>query len=57
MLSQYVSSKKDYNVLAVYGGKNTTFVGKDSSGKILKTEPGLKILKITTNNGDLSWSY
>ena len=57
MLSQYVSSKKDYNVLAVYGGKNTTFVGKDSSGKILKTEKGLKILKITTENGDLKWSY
>jgi hypothetical protein len=65
MLSQYVSSTlrygsgqaKDYNVLAVYGGKNTTFVGKDSGGKILKTEKGLKILKITTEKGDLGWGY
>jgi hypothetical protein len=65
MLSQYVSSTlrygsgqaKDYNVLAVYGGKNTTFVGKDSGGKILKTEKGLKILKITTDKGDLGWGY
>ena len=57
MLSQYVASKKDYNVLAVYNGKNTTLIGKDASGKILKTEKGLKILKVTTNNGDLNWSY
>jgi hypothetical protein len=65
MLSQYVSSTlrhgsgqaNDYNVLAVYGGKNTTFVGKDISGKILKTEKGLKILKITTDKVDLGWSY
>ncbi len=65
MLSQYVAStlrhssgqEKDYNVLAVYNGKNTTLLGKDASGKILKTEKGLKILKVTTNNGDLNWSY
>jgi hypothetical protein len=57
MLSQYVSSKKDYNVLAVYNGKNTTLLSKDSSGRIMKTEKGLKILKIATNNGDLSWGY
>jgi len=57
MLSQYVASMKDYNILAVYGGKNTTLLGKDSSGRILKTEKGLKILKVTTNNGNLSWSY
>lgn len=57
ILSQYVVSKKDYAILAVYNGKNTTFVGKDSYGKIKKTEKGLKILKITTDKGDLNWSY
>ncbi|MCX6718454.1 MAG: hypothetical protein NTY81_02525 [Candidatus Staskawiczbacteria bacterium] len=57
MLSQYAKSKKEYNVLAVYDGKNTSLIGKDSSGKILKSLSGLKIIKITTNKGDLSWSY
>lgn len=57
MLSQYVKAKKGYNVLAVYNGKSTSFVGKDASGVILKNVSGLKIIKITTNKGDLNWSY
>jgi len=57
MLSQYVKSKKDYNILAVYDGKNTKITGKDSSGKISKVFSGLKIIKVVTNKGDLSWSY
>jgi len=57
MLSQSVTSKKNYNVLAVYDGKNTKIIGRDSSGKIAQTFSGLKIIKVTTNKGDLSWSY
>ena len=65
ILSQYVKStlrlrsgqEKDYNILAVYDGKNTKIAGKDSSGKISKSFSGLKIIKITTNNGDLGWGY
>ena len=57
MLSQYITSKKDYNILAVYDGENTKLIGKDSTGKILKSLSGLKIIKITTNKGDLQWSY
>jgi hypothetical protein len=56
-LSQHVQSKRDYNVLAVFDGKNTKIAGKDFPGKISKTFSGLKLLKITTSNGDLSWSY
>ncbi len=56
-LSQYVKAKNDYNVLAVYDGKNTKLLGKDASGLILKSVAGLQILKITTNKGNLGWSY
>jgi parallel beta-helix repeat protein len=57
ILSQSVQSRRGYNILAVYDGKNTKITGKDSSGKISKSFSGLKIIKITTNKGDLSWSY
>jgi len=57
MLSQHVQSKKGYNILAVFDGKNTKITGKDSSGKILKSFSGLKIIKIITKNGDFSWFY
>jgi hypothetical protein len=57
MLSQYVQSKKSYNILAIFNGKNTKIMSRDSLGKINKTFPGLKILKITTNQGNLSWNY
>lgn len=57
MVSQHIQSKKGYNVLAIYNGKNTSLIGKDSSGRISKSFPGLKIIKVTTNNGDLSWAY
>lgn len=56
-LTQHIVSKKDYNMLAIYNGKNTILVGKDISGRILETIKGLKIIKITTNNGDLIWGY
>ena len=57
LLSQYIVSKKNYNILAMYDGKNTSLIGKDSTGKILKSISGLKIIKITTSKGDLTWSY
>ncbi len=56
-LFQYVQSKKNYNILAVYDGKNTKLIGKDSSGIILKSLGGLKVLKIATTKGDFNWSY
>ncbi len=56
-LSQHVKSKKDYDITAVFDGRNTKITGKDFPGKILQTFAGLKILKITTNKGDLGWSY
>jgi len=57
MLTQRVMSKNGYNIFALYNGSNTTLLGKDKSGYITKTEKGLKILRVTTNNGNLSWSY
>jgi hypothetical protein len=57
MLSQHVKSKNGYNILAIYNGKKTTFVGKDAKGLILKSFNGLKIIKVTTNKGDLIWNY
>ena len=56
-LSQYVKSNKDYNITAVYDGKATKLTGKDQAGKINKIITGLAILKITTDKGDLNWSY
>ena len=57
MLTQRVMSKNGYNILAIYNGANTTLFGKDKSGYIMKTEKGLKILKVTTDNGNLNWNY
>lgn len=57
MLSQYVTSRKNYNISAIYNGKNTSLIGRDASGRILKSLSGLKLIKITTNKGDLQWSY
>ena len=57
MLTQRVMSKNGYNILAIYNGANTTLFGKDKSGYIMKTEKGLKILKVTTDKGNLNWNY
>jgi hypothetical protein len=56
-LSQHISSKKGYNILALYDGKNTRLIGRDSTGIIFKIIKGLQILKISTNKGDLKWDY
>jgi hypothetical protein len=55
-LTQNVASNKSYYILAVYDGKKTTLVGIDKAGIILKSIPGLDLLKVTTGKGDLSWS-
>ncbi len=56
-LTQHVKSRKEYNVNADFDGKNTVFEGKDATGKIKKSVVGLKIITITTNKGDFTWSY
>jgi len=56
-LFQSVSSKTQYNILAVFNGKNTKITGKDFLGKISKSFDELKIIKISTNKGDFNWSY
>jgi hypothetical protein len=57
MLSQNIAAKKTYVILAVYNGKNTSLVGLDKTGIILKSIAGLDLLKVSTNKGDLNWSY
>lgn len=57
ILTQQVQSKKDFNILAVYGLNKTLITGKDQSGKINKIINGLDLLTITTNQGDLNWNY
>ncbi len=57
MLSQNIQSKKNFNIFAFFDGKNTSLLGLDQSGLILKSIKGLDLLKVTTNKGDLNWSY
>ena len=57
MQSQHIKAKNGYNILAIYNGKKTRIIGRDANGLILKSFNGLKIIKVTTNKGDLSWSY
>lgn len=57
VLTQQVQSKNSFNVLAVYGLGKTLIIGKDQNGKISKLINGVDLLKITTNQGDLAWSY
>jgi hypothetical protein len=57
LLVQNIQAKKDFNISAIYDGKKTILLGKDSKGKINKTLAGLVLLKIATNKGDLEWSY
>jgi len=56
-LTQQAKSKKDFNILALYALGETVLTGKDQTGKILKTVQGLTVLKVTTDQGDLSWGY
>ena len=56
-LNQYVKSKKDFNIDAVYKNGKTKITGKDKNGKINKLFDGLILVKISTDKGDLNWSY
>jgi len=56
-LTQKVKSRNNYSITAVYDGINTKITGATSAGKISQYFSGLKIIKVTTNKGDLSWSY
>lgn len=56
-LDQQVQSKKDFNILALLDSGKTRLIGKDQTGKINKLLNGLVLLKITTDQGDLDWSY
>lgn len=57
ILTQQIQSKKDFNILAIYGLNKTLVTGKDQSGEINKIISGLDLLTVTTKQGDLSWSY
>ena len=57
LLTQQLRSKKDFNILAIYGLNKTVITGRDQSGKIKQTLPGLVLLKVSTNQGDFNWSY
>lgn len=58
-LNQRIKSKKDFNIEAEYQNKNNTtkLEGKDQTGKIHKTLPGLILLKVKTEKGDFRWAY
>jgi len=56
-LTQQVQSKKDFNILAIYSLNKTLITGKEKNGKINKVISGLDLLTVTTNLGDLNWSY
>ncbi len=56
-LTQEIKSKKDFSVLARYDGKKTTIIGNGPAGKTSASQDGLVLLKVTTNTGDLGWSY
>ncbi len=57
VLTQQIQSKKDFNILSVYGLNKTLITGKDVNGKISKLLNGLVLLKVTTSKGDFNWSY
>lgn len=56
-LDQYVNSKKDFSVEAMYKPNQTTLLSKDLIQKTSQTLNGLLILKVSTNKGDLDWAY
>lgn len=56
-LLQKVSSRKNYTITATYDGINTKITGTTSAGKFSQSFVGLKVIKVTTNKGDLNWSY
>lgn len=54
-LLQQVTSKNTFTIYALYSGKDTTVIGKDSTGPLVKRLPGLKLLQVKTIKGDFIW--
>jgi hypothetical protein len=54
-LLQQVTSKNTFTIYALYGGVDTTVIGKDSTGPFAQRLPGLKCLQVKTLNGDFTW--
>ncbi len=57
ILTQKVTSKKDFAVFGLYALGKTLITGRNSNGKINKTLKGTIIFKVKTNKGDLEWGY
>jgi hypothetical protein len=56
-LNQELKSKKDFNIQAEYENNKTKLEGKDKTGRIKQTLPGLVLLKLTTKQGDFEWGW
>ncbi len=54
-LLQQVTARNNFTIYALYGGKDTTVIGKDSTGPFARHLPGLKLLQVKTNKGDFTW--
>jgi hypothetical protein len=55
-LWQYLESKKDFRVRAVYDGKQTKIISKDFGEKrVEEVVPGLNILRFWTDKGEMGW--
>jgi pimeloyl-ACP methyl ester carboxylesterase len=55
-LWQYLESKKDFRVRAVYDGKQTKIISKDFGEKrVEELVPGLNILRFWTDKGEMGW--
>ncbi|MCL5667064.1 MAG: hypothetical protein M1383_04820 [Patescibacteria group bacterium] len=57
LLSQDARSIKDFNVSAVYNGKQTIIKGRDETGKINIKFGYPVFLKVFTRQGSLGWQY
>lgn len=54
-LLQQVTARNNFTIYALYGGGDTTLVGRDSTGAFAQRLPGLKLLQVKTNKGDFAW--
>ena len=56
-LTQKIKARNNYSLTAIYDGVTTKITGTTSTGKISQSFSGLKIIKVSTSNGNLNWSY
>jgi pimeloyl-ACP methyl ester carboxylesterase len=56
-LHQIIKNKKQFTVYAYYKNGLTKILGKDQNGVINKTVNGLNTLNVSTNKGDINWSF